>query len=120
MRLWIASVICLVLATPAGAAGDPARGEEIYSRCLACHSPDRNRTGPKHCDLIGRKAGTAPGFSYSKAMRQSNIVWDDQSLDRFLAAPPRAMPGTTMTYAGIKPAQERADLIAYLATLHCD
>ncbi len=120
MRLWVASVICLVLAAPAGAVGDAARGEEIYSRCLACHSPDRNRTGPKHCDLIGRRAGTIPGFSYSKAMRQSNIVWGAASLDRFLTAPVKVVPGTTMTYAGISRAQERADLISYLATLHCN
>jgi len=96
------------------AAGDPKAGEEVYSRCLACHSLEVNRTGPKHCGLLGRRAGTAPGFEYSPAMKRSNLVWNEQTLDRFLAEPPNTVPGTTMTYAGVPEAKARADLIAYL------
>lgn len=94
--------------------GDPAKGEAIYSRCLACHALDRNRTGPKHCGLIGRQAGSVPDFDYSAAMRRSKIIWNEQTLDRFLADPLKAVPGTAMGYAGIADAQERADLIAWL------
>ena len=91
------------------------RGEQIYTRCAACHAIESNRTGPQHCGLFGRRAGTAPGFdTYSKAMRDSKIVWNERSLDVFLQAPTLAVPGTAMGYAGVKDAQERADLIAWL------
>ena len=95
-------------------AGDPAAGEAVYSRCLGCHSLEYNRTGPKHCGLIGRQAGSAPDYEYSDAMKRSKLVWDASTLDRFLADPPKAVPGTTMTYAGVPDPKERADLIAYL------
>jgi cytochrome c len=100
---------------PAPAAkGDPRHGEEIYARCGACHSLESDRTGPRHCGLFGRRAGSVPGFAYSPAMKNSGIVWDARTLDRFITNPLRAVPGTTMGYAGIDDAQERADLIAYL------
>ncbi len=91
------------------------RGEQIYTRCVACHAIERNRTGPQHCGLFGRRAGTAPGYAgYSNAMRDSKIVWNERSLDVFLQGPMQAVPGTYMGYAGVKDAQERADLIAWL------
>ncbi|MEO8280586.1 MAG: c-type cytochrome [Ideonella sp.] len=91
------------------------RGEQIYTRCAACHAIESNRTGPQHCGLFGRRAGTAPGFdTYSKAMRDSKIVWNERTLDVFLQAPTQAVPGTAMGYAGVKDAGERADLIAWL------
>ena len=96
------------------AAGDPKAGEVVYSRCLACHSLERNRTGPKHCGLFGRKAGSAPGYEYSPAMKKAKLVWNEKTLDRFLASPMKVVPGTTMTYAGVEDPEERADLIAYL------
>jgi len=97
------------------AAGDPANGEKVYERCAACHSLTTDRTGPHHCGLIGRKAGSVPGFEYSPAMKGSKIVWDEKTLDRFLANPFKAVTGTSMGYAGIPDAAERRDLIAYLA-----
>ncbi|HEX4883591.1 MAG TPA: hypothetical protein VFX05_05595 [Casimicrobiaceae bacterium] len=87
----------------------------MYGRCVACHALAYDRTGPRHCGLLGRRAGSVPGFAYSDAMRRSGIVWDAAALDRFLAAPLRAVPGTSMGYAGIADARERADLIAFLA-----
>lgn len=98
---------------PAGV-GDARRGEEIYGRCLACHALAYNRTGPRHCGLLGRRAGSVPGYSYSQAMKQSGIIWNEQTLDVFLKNPMAAVPGTSMGYAGIADAGERADLIAYL------
>lgn len=94
--------------------GDPKAGAQIYTRCEACHSFAYDRTGPRHCGLFGRKAGSVPGFDYSDAMKRSGITWNAATLDRFLADPTKAVPGTTMGYAGIADAQERADLIAYL------
>jgi len=94
--------------------GDPQAGEAVYARCLACHALAYNRTGPKHCGLLGRRAGSVPGFEYSDAMKRVNWVWDRKTLDRFLADPMKTVPGTTMGYAGVKDRQERADLIAYI------
>jgi cytochrome c len=94
--------------------GDPARGETIYHKCQGCHSIDRNRVGPMHKGLFGRQAGTVADFDYSQAMKESGIIWDEETLDAFLADPRGFVPGTKMTYAGVKTPQDRADLIAYL------
>ncbi len=94
--------------------GNPAAGIAIYDRCVACHTFTYDRTGPRHCGLLGRRAGSEPGFAYSDAMKQSKLVWDERTLDRFLADPLKVVPGTNMGYAGVKDDQERADLIAYL------
>jgi cytochrome c len=99
---------------PALAAPDAMRGEAIYARCLACHALAYDRVGPRHCGLLGRRAGSVRDFAYSPAMKQSAIVWDEKALDRFLAAPMKALPGTTMTYDGVPDRRQRADLIAYL------
>ena len=99
---------------PAGKAADAKKGEEIYGRCLACHALAYDRVGPRHCGLFGRLAGSVPGFDYSPALRNSGITWNDKTLDRFLANPLAAVPGTTMTYAGVDDPKERGDLIAYL------
>ena len=108
--------LVLVLVAPAcRAAPDAARGEQLYARCLACHALAYDRVGPRHCGLFGRLAGSVPGFDYSQAMRRSGIRWSQETLDRFLAAPLATVPGSTMTYAGVPDAAERADLIAYLA-----
>lgn len=107
----------LALSLPAAATAPPAQikaGEAIYARCLACHALSYDRTGPRHCGLFGRRAGSAPGFSYSAALKASNIVWDARTLDRFLANPTRAVPGTSMGYAGVTDKGERSALVAYL------
>ncbi len=98
----------------AAPATPPSTGEQVYGRCLACHALAYDRVGPRHCGLFGRRAGSVPGFVYSPAMRDSGIVWNAKTLDRFLAAPMRAMPGTAMTYDGVTDAGERAALIDYL------
>lgn len=91
------------------------RGEAVYARCAACHAIEGHRTGPQHCGLFGRRAGTAPGFAdYSEAMRRSRIVWNEAELDAFLRAPMQRVAGTSMGYAGIADPAERADLIAWL------
>jgi len=95
-------------------------GHETYNQCIGCHSPERNRTGPLHCGLFGRTAGTVPGFEYSPAMRDSQITWDATTLDWFLRSPLEAIPGTTMGFAGIKDDARRARLITWLETLAMD
>jgi len=116
---WRAALAFLLLAAPPAARadplqGDPARGQQVYARCQGCHSIERNRIGPMHEGLFGRRAGGVPGFDYSAAMRNSGVVWSEATLDRFLEDPRKMVPGTKMTYAGVPDPQERADLIAYL------
>jgi cytochrome c len=97
--------------------GDPVKGEKIYERCSACHAIDRDRTGPRHAGLFGRVAGSVPNFPYSAAMKKAGangLVWNEDTLNAFLESPTTYIPGTRMGYAGVKDAQERADLIAYL------
>jgi cytochrome c len=117
-RAIVVAVGALQVIVGAGATGDDAalrRGEAIYARCAACHAIESNRTGPQHCGLFGRRAGSAPGYDgYSQALRNSGIVWDARTLDRFLQDPLKTVPGTTMTYAGVKDPGERSDLIAWL------
>ena len=107
-----------LLAATASAAPDAAalaRGQQVYARCAACHAIEGNRTGPQHCGLFGRRAGTAPGYEdYSKALRASGFVWDEKSLNVFLKDPMKTVPGTAMGYAGVKDDGERAALIAWL------
>lgn len=114
IRAALAGVLALCAAVPAGAAPDALRGEQIYTRCLACHALAYDRVGPRHCGLFGRLAGSVSGYEYSPAMKNSKITWDEKTLDRFLAKPLAMVPGSTMTYDGVPDLKERADLIAYL------
>lgn len=109
-----------VLAMVAQAAPDAARGEQVYARCLGCHGLASDRVGPRHCGLIGRRAASIAGFDYSKAMKQSGIVWNKKTLDRFLTKPIGAVPGTSMTYDGVPLAGDREDLIAYLEKVNTE
>ena len=115
--LRLLAILTLGLVTQPAArapAGEPAEGEAIYHRCLACHSLEYNRVGPRHCGLFGRRAGTLKGYSYSTAMKMYGVTWSEMTLDHFLENPMKAVPGTKMAYAGVKDEQERAELITYL------
>ena len=110
-------LLALALAGGAGlaqAAGDPVHGEQVYHRCQGCHSIDRNRIGPMHKGLFGRKAGSVPDFDYSDAMKNSGIVWDDKTLTEYLKDPKAKVPGTKMTYIGLRQEQQQEDMIAFL------
>lgn len=103
---------------PPAHAQDIANGKSVFRACAACHATDQtNRVGPGLQGIVGRTAGTFPAFRYSRAMRKSGIIWDENSLDAYLAAPQKAIPGNRMPFAGLKNANDRADLIAYLSTL---
>ena len=100
-----------VQATPAG---DATRGATVYEdKCTGCHSIDANRVGPAHRGVFGRKAGSAPDFAYSPGVKNSRIVWNAETLDRWLINPQATIPGSRMGFRLSDP-QQRADVIAYL------
>jgi cytochrome c len=110
----VAAVMAASCTLAAHAEGDPTAGKTLYAaRCSACHSVDFNGAGPMHKNLLGRHAGTAPGFAYSKALKESNLVWTQDNLLRWLADPEKLVPGQKM-FVSVANAQERADIVAYL------
>jgi cytochrome c len=97
--------------------GNSTRGERVFGACAACHSlqPDQNMTGPSLAGLWNRKAGSVASFSrYSTALKSANVVWNDKTLDDWITDPQHVVPGNEMTFAGIKDARQRADLLAFL------
>jgi cytochrome c len=101
-------------------AQDAAAGARVFmSQCSICHSPKpgRNIVGPSLFGVVGRHSGIVPNFHYSSANRASELVWDPSTLDRYLIAPGQVVPGTLMTYPGLKDPHQRDDVIAYLSTL---
>jgi len=112
-RLLVAAGL-IATALPSFAVGDATAGRTLYqTRCSACHSLDYNGVGPAHRGVFGRMAAQAPGFAYSDALKSSHLVWNEESLDRWLADPEKVAPGQRMG-VNVPQAQERADLIAYL------
>jgi cytochrome c len=94
--------------------GDPVRGKALFEkRCTGCHSLTANREGPNLRGVYGRAAGVSEGFAYSAALKKAKIVWDDNSLGKWLADPDVFLPGNDMDYLVVK-AQERLDLVSYL------
>lgn len=116
----LSALAALSLAAPAwaDATGDAVKGKAAFGVCAMCHSAEagKNGIGPSLFGVVGRTAGTAPGFKYSAAMTKAG-TWTPNKLDAFITAPKTAVPGTIMPFAGLKDAQKRADLIAYLGTL---
>lgn len=112
----IAATAVLLVAGTAGAA-DVEKGEKVFRKCKACHTVEaggKNKVGPNLHGLFGRKAGTAEGYNYSDAMKESGIVWDEDKLHTYLANPRGVVPKTKMTFAGLKKESDRDDIIAYL------
>jgi cytochrome c len=110
-------VLAVTGVTAAHAQSGEPRGAKAYQACVACHSlePGRHFTGPSLANLLGRKAGTAPGFQrYSDALQKSGVVWDETTLDAWLRAPASFIPGNVMTFSGLNDEMVRRDLIQYL------
>jgi cytochrome c len=103
---------------PAAGAPDAAAGGMAFLQCSDCHSTGSgDGVGPGLRGIVGRRAGSRAGFKYSPAMGKSTLVWDAPTLDKFLADPKAVVPGTSMDFPGVQDAVERANLVAYLATL---
>lgn len=113
--------VMLMAAAPAGAAGDPDKGAEVFKKCAACHQVGdgaRSKIGPHLNGVVGRTAGTLDGFKYSKAMVDAGangLVWTPGAIDAYLTSPREAVKGNKMAFSGLKDAADRADVTAYLA-----
>jgi cytochrome c len=109
----------LAMASSAHAAS-AAKGKDVFqSQCAACHSAQKgdNGIGPSLYGVYGSHAASVPGYNFSSALKSSKIVWNQKTLDKFLANPQGYVTGTKMTYPGLPSASKRADVIAYLKTL---
>ena len=116
-RALLLGILSLGLVPTDGSAADVAAGQAIFNRCKICHTVEaggRNGVGPNLHGVIGRKAGGAEGFDYSEAMKTSGIVWDDETLTKYLGNPRETVPGNKMAFPGIKDDKEMTDLLAYL------
>jgi cytochrome c len=120
----LAAALTAALAVPALAQeGDATAGEKVFKKCAACHTVEPggpNKVGPSLHDIVGRTTGTVEGFKYSDAMvkaGEEGHVWTPEEISLFVENPKKAMPGTKMTFAGLKKPEERADLVAYLVSV---
>ncbi len=110
----------LIASGVAAQAGDAAKGKSVFQRCAICHTVEKgggNGLGPNLFGVVGRKAGTAPGFSYSAAMKGSGITWTPDKLGAYVTHPGAVVPGNRMAFAGIGNPEQVADVVAYLSTL---
>lgn len=100
-------------------AGDADKGKSVFRQCSVCHSDKEgeNRVGPSLFGVFGHKAGEAPSFSYSKAVKESGITWNEETLATYLENPQQTIKGTRMAFPGLKNPKDRADIIAYLKSL---
>jgi cytochrome c len=114
-------MLAVVLATAASAQAQNAdNGKTVFRQiCGVCHAAVSGKTliGPTLFGVVGRKSGSVEGYQYSDGNRAANLTWDTATLDRYLTDPRGVVPGTKMTYAGLRDEQKRHDLIAYLETL---
>ena len=123
LRSFFQTVVLVVIPTLAGAAqaaGDAARGADVFKQnCSMCHSPERgqNLVGPSLFSVVGRAAASIADFSYSSAMKSSGIVWTTDRLKAYLKAPRKYVPGVKMMFPGLSDEQDRENIVAFLATL---
>jgi len=111
--LALAAVVAVGHSAPSFASEDAVHGAKVYQDCMICHSLDKNEIGPRHRNVFGSKAGSVPGYDYSAALTNSNIVWNEATLDEWLTDPQALVPGTKMNFS-VDDAQDRGDVIAFL------
>lgn len=115
------TVAAFLLAGPALADGDAAKGEKVFKKCMACHAINdtSNKTGPHLVGIVGRSVASVEGYKYSedmKAYAAVNTAWEEAALLAYIEAPKTVVAKTKMAFAGLKKEDERADLIAFLKT----
>ena len=117
MLRWVVAAFVMVALPAVASAQDPEAGKKIFKKCAACHGVGpgaKNKVGPQLNGLSGRAAGSAESFKYSKAMKNSGITWDQETLLEFIASPKKKIPGTKMVFPGIKDEIDRENLFAYV------
>jgi cytochrome c len=123
MRGAILAAVLAVMMTGGARAQDAAAGEKVFAVCKACHQigeTAKNAVGPVLNGIIGRKAGTYPGFNYSDANKNSGLTWDEATFRDYIKDPRAKIPGTKMIYPGLKDEQKTSDLLAYLQQFDAD
>jgi cytochrome c len=118
MRRPVIALLLIAAAPLAQAAGDPVAGKAIFAQCTACHTIEKGAAdlvGPNLRGVLGKPAATnRPGFAYSEALKKSNLVWDDGTLDAWIKNPVMLVPGAKMEFVGLTKKDKRESLIAYL------
>ena len=119
LNVVLALNILAVMAASSVMAADVEAGKTEFKKCALCHTTEagKNKIGPSLFGIVGRKSATLDNFNYSEAMKKFDHVWDEETLDKYLADPRGTVPGTKMIFPGIKDKTERDDVIAYLETL---
>lgn len=123
-RVLHTALLTATLAAPALAEGNVANGEKVFKKCAACHAVTadaKGRVGPTLYGVVGRKSGSVPEFKYSNPMLklgEEGHVWTPEEIALFVENPKKFLPGTRMSFAGLKKPEERADLVAYLVSLN--
>lgn len=109
---------CLLsTAACAQGSGDPVAGQKAFTVCKSCHQLGKNSIGPNLIGVVGRRAASYEGFSYSLALRNAHVVWDEPNLHTWLRNPGAKVPGTKMLFQGLSDDRKINDIIAYLSTL---
>ncbi len=118
-----AMLSCAFAVTASAQSGNAAAGEKDFVVCRACHQIGpgaKNLVGPSLNGVVGRKAGSVPGFQYSEANKNSGITWTPEELFTYLEAPQKVVPRTKMVFPGVKDAQKRHDIIAFLSQYNAE
>jgi cytochrome c len=114
-----AAALMFVGLASAANAGDADAGKRVFSKCAVCHTlvAGKNGLGPSLFGVVGRHSASVEGYNYSEAMKAANKTWDEATLDAYLTDPKALIPGNKMAFAGLPKPEDRANVIAYLATL---
>jgi len=123
MLKWVVAAFLVAALPTIASAQDAGAGQKIFKKCAPCHAVGpgaKNKVGPQLNGLVGRAAGSAEGFKYSNAMKDSGITWDQATFSEYIADPKKKVPGNKMIFPGVKDEVDRDDLFAYISQYDAD